>query len=201
MNETNFERKPRQMPVASSSRSRTLYEVLGIHKGASADDIKKAYKKKALETHPDKLEPKASIAEQQYAVKQFHRVHEAFEVLNDPEKRKEYDASVLGGGDPSLISSEARRRIEERKTWAMQQRLELERRLKEIKSKMELQREEEAERLEKQDKEAQLVQDMLNEMYKMNPEFAKRREAALQRKAERERADKLKRSSSRTFQS
>lgn len=60
------------------------YKTLGISKTASEDEIKKAYRKLALKTHPDRN--KAPDAEAQ-----FKRVNEAFEVLSDVEKRKIYD--------------------------------------------------------------------------------------------------------------
>lgn len=61
------------------------YKVLGIDKKASADDIKKAYRKLARKYHPD-LNPN-----DQEANKKFQEINEANEVLNDPEKRKKYD--------------------------------------------------------------------------------------------------------------
>lgn len=57
------------------------YETLGVEKGASADDIKKAYKKLALKHHPDR----GGDAEK------FKEIGQAYEVLNDPERRARYD--------------------------------------------------------------------------------------------------------------
>lgn len=77
---------------ASPSRSPPAavpqYDVLGVPHGASAEDIKKAYKKKAMKHHPDR--PGGSEAK-------FKEVSEAFEVLSDPEKRKVYDAYGKAG--------------------------------------------------------------------------------------------------------
>ncbi len=61
------------------------YEILGLQKNASADDIKKAYRKLARKHHPD-LNPNDKEAN-----KKFQQVNEANEVLSDPEKRKKYD--------------------------------------------------------------------------------------------------------------
>lgn len=61
------------------------YEVLGVDKNASADEIKKAYRKLAKKYHPD-LHPNDESAH-----KKFTEINEAYEVLSDPEKRKKYD--------------------------------------------------------------------------------------------------------------
>jgi curved DNA-binding protein len=61
------------------------YKILGIDKNASADDIKKAYRKQARKLHPD-LNPNDKEAH-----KKFQAINEANEVLSDPEKRKKYD--------------------------------------------------------------------------------------------------------------
>ncbi len=61
------------------------YKILGIGKGASQDEIKKAYRKLARKLHPD-LNP-----DDKEAHKKFQQVNEANEVLSDPEKRKKYD--------------------------------------------------------------------------------------------------------------
>src|SRR5438034_11803701 len=61
------------------------YKILGVDKNASADDIKKAYRKLARQHHPD-LNPNDKEAH-----KKFQQINEANEVLSDPEKRKKYD--------------------------------------------------------------------------------------------------------------
>ena len=74
---------------------RDYYEVLGTEKGASADDIKRAYRRMAMKYHPDRN--KGSDA----AAARFKEISEAYAVLNDPEKRKKYDqlreAGARGG--------------------------------------------------------------------------------------------------------
>mgnify|MGYP000338833312 CR=1 FL=1 len=64
---------------------RDYYETLGISKGASASDIKKAYRKLALKFHPDKNPDDASAEER------FKEAAEAYEVLSDDTKRQQYD--------------------------------------------------------------------------------------------------------------
>jgi molecular chaperone DnaJ len=63
---------------------RDYYEVLGVEKGASVDDVKKAYRKLAMEYHPDRN--KATDAEEK-----FKEISEAYAILSDAEKRQKYD--------------------------------------------------------------------------------------------------------------
>ena len=75
---------------------RDYYEVLGVDKGASASEIKKAYRKLALKYHPDK-NPDDTKAEEK-----FKEAAEAYEILSDPQKKSRYDqfghAGMGGGG-------------------------------------------------------------------------------------------------------
>jgi molecular chaperone DnaJ len=64
----------------------SLYDTLGVSKNASADEIKKAYRKLAGQYHPDRNPGDASAEEK------FKEVQHAYDVLADPEKRKQYDA-------------------------------------------------------------------------------------------------------------
>ncbi len=65
---------------------RDYYEVLGVGKNASADDIKRAYRRMAMKYHPDKNPDNKEEAEAK-----FKECAEAYEVLNDPDKRQRYD--------------------------------------------------------------------------------------------------------------
>ena len=68
-----------------AEKKRDYYEVLGVAKSASADEIKKAYRKAAIKYHPDK-NPGDKEAEEK-----FKEAAEAYDVLSDPEKRQKYD--------------------------------------------------------------------------------------------------------------
>ncbi len=67
------------------ARKRDYYEVLGVGRGASADDVKKAYRKLALQFHPDR-NPDNREAEES-----FKEASEAYQVLSDPDRRAQYD--------------------------------------------------------------------------------------------------------------
>lgn len=81
------------------STKRDFYEILGVSKNASADEIKKAYRKKAIEFHPDK-NPGDKVSEEK-----FKEAAEAYEVLSDQDKKSRYDryghqglGGAAGGG-------------------------------------------------------------------------------------------------------
>ena len=73
------------------STKKDYYEVLGVKKDATADEIRKAYKKLAIKWHPDKNPNNKEEAENR-----FKEISEAYSVLSDPEKKKEYDNRDTG---------------------------------------------------------------------------------------------------------
>src|SRR4051794_12469917 len=90
------------MPMASTKRD--FYEVLGVKRDASPDEIKKAYRQLALKNHPDKNPGNAE------AEKRFKEAAEAYEVLSDQAKRQRYDryghAGLEGAGVHDFRSAE-----------------------------------------------------------------------------------------------
>ncbi len=83
------------------AEKRDYYEVLGLDKSASADDIKAAYRKAALKWHPDRW-VSGTDAEKKTAEEKFKEASEAYSVLSDPDKKAKYDqfgfAGVEGAG-------------------------------------------------------------------------------------------------------
>ena len=79
-----------------ADEKRDYYEVLGVDKSASADQIKKAYRKLAKKYHPD-MNP-----DNEEAANRFKEVNEAYEVLSDEDKKAKYDQFGFAGVDPNF---------------------------------------------------------------------------------------------------
>ena len=104
---------------AESAKNRDYYQILGIDRNASADEIKKAYRKLALKYHPDRNSE--SEQSKKIAQRKFEDVSDAYSVLSDPKKKQMFDQGVdplnpevasgggpgmnfhFSGGDPSEI--------------------------------------------------------------------------------------------------
>ncbi|KAF5355268.1 hypothetical protein D9758_006066 [Tetrapyrgos nigripes] len=132
----------------------SFYEILGVPVTASTDDIRHAYKQKALETHPDKLDPSAGEEEKKEAEKKFHLVYESFETLSDPLKRRAYDFRMGFTRTPfsrrstselsselSELSQNVERVMKERAAWARRQEELYRKRLEEIRERIRRSRE------------------------------------------------------------
>ena len=79
-----------------ATKKRDYYEVLGVNRDASEEDIKKAYRKLAMKHHPDR-NPDSKDAEER-----FKEAKEAYEILCEPEKRRAYDAYGHAGVNPQM---------------------------------------------------------------------------------------------------
>lgn len=78
--------------------ARDYYEVLGVSRSATADEIRRAHRKLALQFHPDRNKDKG-------AVERFSEIQQAYEVLSDDEKRRKYDEFVRLGGTTDAFAS------------------------------------------------------------------------------------------------
>jgi len=74
---------------------RDYYEVLGVAKNVEKDALKKAYRRLAMKYHPDRN------PDDDDAMEKFKEAKEAYEILNDPQKRARYDQFGHAGVDPS----------------------------------------------------------------------------------------------------
>lgn len=82
----------------ASNNKRDYYEVLGVAKGASLDEIKNAYRKLAMQWHPDRW-VSGTDAEKRTAEEKFKEAAEAYAVLSDPDKKAKYDQFGFAGVD------------------------------------------------------------------------------------------------------
>lgn len=92
------------------------YQILGVSKEASADDIKSAFRKLAMKYHPDRQSGK-SDAEKKEAEDKFKEINEAYDTLSDPQKRQQYDNPSpfggMGGGFGDFGPGESRQWTDE----------------------------------------------------------------------------------------
>ncbi|GFF26773.1 putative C2H2 finger domain protein [Aspergillus udagawae] len=97
---TNFRDDAYSAEPSSKERKEDYYELLGIQHDASTDEIRRAYKRKALELHPDR-----NYGNVEAATKLFAEIQTAYQVLSDPQERAWYDthkdAFLSGDGQPS----------------------------------------------------------------------------------------------------
>src|SRR3954453_6775844 len=79
-----------------ATKKRDHYEVLGVNRDASEEEIKKSYRKLAMKYHPDR-NPDSKEAEEK-----FKEAKEAYEMLSDAKRRRAYDAYGPGGVNPHM---------------------------------------------------------------------------------------------------
>ncbi|RDB23686.1 Chaperone protein DnaJ [Hypsizygus marmoreus] len=161
----------------------SLYDILGITKSASVEEVRKAYKRKALETHPDKLDLGTNEQGKLDAEAQFRKVHEAFEVLGDPQKRRAYDAQFNAKYRSSIpLSEDAKQRMKDREEWFKKHQEQHQIRMEAIK--------EERRRHEMAEKEmkviAEMVKDITDSLNNAIPGWLERKQRVQQMRAERE---------------
>lgn len=89
--------------------SKDYYKILGVERNATEQDIKKAYRKMAMKYHPDR-----NPGNEKWANDKFKEVNEAFGVLGDPEKRRQYDQfGTVGTADDMFRSTYTRTTFED----------------------------------------------------------------------------------------
>ncbi|KAI0761884.1 DnaJ-domain-containing protein [Irpex lacteus] len=194
--------------MAGSSATLSLYDVLGVEQTAPPEALRKAWKRRVLETHPDKLPQDINDEERQDAETQFREVHQAYEILSDPAKRRVYDNGLnyLRG---RLRKNEAQERLAKtREEWDRQCKERQEERLRQLREKQaqakvryqetfmkaEMRYRERMQKLEEEMNErkeqlrqaafvaaSQMLQtnELLQQLRNANPEWEARRQAAL----------------------
>ena len=80
--------------------SKDYYQILTISREASSDQVKKAYRKLAMQYHPDR-----NLGKEQWANEKFKEINEAYAVLGDPEKRSQYDKFGVVGTAGDIFNS------------------------------------------------------------------------------------------------
>ncbi|KAJ8530488.1 hypothetical protein ON010_g14426 [Phytophthora cinnamomi] len=96
----DFKEKVAQAEAAlKQSKTKNYYKILGVPRNSEAKEIKKAYRKQALEWHPDKHTDKDE-AEREEVEKRFHDIAEAYEILSNEETRAMYDRGEDVSGNP-----------------------------------------------------------------------------------------------------
>lgn len=158
----------------------TLYDVLGISRNATTEDVRKAYKVKALETHPDKLDPTATERQRHAAEGKFRNVYDAFQILSDSVKRKAYDERI----QHAQVNQEAwdkmrEKRNQDREAWARKLRDASDARIKAREDSYGNARKIKEEKV----KYEEMVEQFYQELRDMNPEWVARRQKVLERKA------------------
>ncbi|KAK4452113.1 hypothetical protein QBC34DRAFT_40485 [Podospora aff. communis PSN243] len=89
--------RPGRQPGATTTHKTCYYELLSVDRLATDDEIKKAYRRKALELHPDR-----NLDDTANATRKFAEVQTAYEILSDPQERAWYDShrdAILSGND------------------------------------------------------------------------------------------------------
>ena len=84
--------------------AKDYYQILGLQKNATGEQIKKAYRKLAMQFHPDR-----NPGKEEWANEKFKEINEAYAVLGDPEKRKQYDQFGTAGNFGDIFSSASTR--------------------------------------------------------------------------------------------
>ena len=110
------------------NKQRTYYDILGIAFDAKSDEIKEAFRKLAIEYHPDK-----NLNNPDYDSEKFYKVYEAYEILNDEEKRKIYNESQL----IIIKSNEIIRQPKTAEEWNESLRKAIIKKIKELEEKLE----------------------------------------------------------------
>ncbi|TDL24023.1 DnaJ-domain-containing protein [Rickenella mellea] len=153
------------------SKDLDFYTVLGIAQNASADEVRKAYKQRALETHPDKLklDKNCSAEEKEKSEEKFRMVNDAFVVLSDPHQRRAYDFARRPTRqfmpDPeSWADMDARnlRRAQERQAWADAQAERSAARIEALRATARRDREQIALQLERCKEDADMIAEMIS---------------------------------------